>query len=438
MRILQCLLLLCILNSNSFAAESLLDVYWLALESDPELKQVEISYEIASEMKRQDLSSLLPSINISANTTDNSQKRSYNVSLFDGEEDYNSYGYSLTLKQSLFRYGNHVSFKQASDRINQADAEWIAAKQSLIVRTSERYFDVLAAQDNLRFVAAEKQAIKKQLEQVERRLNAGLSTITEVYEAKARLDSTIASEIEAQNQLSNSLESLRKMTDQYHVKLAPLKESIVMDSPDPVGAEKWETFALSDNLQVVALRHNNKLLRREIGKQRGGHYPELDLVAQYSKSISGGGNFGESETENRTVGLQLNMPIYQGGMVSSRTRTAIQQYNQNLAKMDATVRAVRGQAREAYLGVMASIARVQSLKQSVVSYQQAHKAIEAGYHAGMRTTFDVLQANRELYRAQRDYQRARYDYVLNGLRLKQSAGHLSLEDLKQVNLWLEQ
>ncbi len=437
MRIFQFLLLLCISTSNSFAAENLLDIYRLALESDPELKQVQIAYEMTQEMKRQDLSPLLPSINITGNTTDNSQKRTYDVSLFNGEENYNSNGYSLTLKQSLFRYENIVTYLQASDRINQADAEWISARQSLIIRVSERYFDVLAAQDNLRFVAAEKQAIQRQLEQVENRLNAGLSAITDVYEAKARLDSTIASEIEAQNQLSNSLEALRKITDQYHERLIPLKESLVMNSPDPVGAEKWEELALSDNLQIVALRHNNKLLRREIRKQRAGHYPALDLVATYSKSISGGGNFGDSKTENRTVGLQLNMPIYLGGMVSSRTRTAVQQYNQNLAKMETTIRAVRGQSRESYLGVMASIARVESLKQSVVSYHQAHKAIEAGFDAGMRTTFDVLQANRELYRAQRDYQRARYDYVLNGLRLKQSAGRLSLEDLKQVNLWLK-
>ncbi len=436
MRILQGLLLLSV-SMQSFAAENILDVYTLALESDPELKQVEISYEIAVEMKRQDRSPLLPSINVSANTTDNSQKRRYGLSQFDGEEDYNSYGYSVTLNQSLFRFENIVAFKQANDRINQADAELIAAQQSLIIRVSERYFDVLAAQDNLRFMAAEKQAIQRQLKQVESRLNAGLSAITEVYEAKARLDSTIASEIEAQNQLTNSLESLRKITDQYHEKLIPLKESLVMDAPTPVGTEKWQALALSDNLQVVALRHNNKVLRREIRKQRAGHYPALDLVARYSKSISGGGNFGDSETENRTVGLQLNMPIYLGGMVSARSRTAVAQYEQNLAKMEATIREVRGQAREAYLGVMASIARVQSLRQSVVSYQQAHIAIEASYNAGMRTTFDVLQANRELYRGQRDYQRARYDYVLNSLRLKESAGQLSLSDVKQVNLWLE-
>jgi len=435
--LINTLLLLCFSISNGYAAESLLDIYALSLESDPEIKQVQIDYEIALEAKKQRFSQRLPSINITGDTTDNGQKRTFDVSLFDGTEDFNSHGYSLTLKQSLFRYETNVSIEQASDRINQADAERVFAGQALIVRVSERYFDVLAAQDNLRFIEAEKQAVERQLAQASSRLNAGLVAITDVYEAKARLDTTIAQEVEAHNQLANSLESLREVTNRYHEQLRSLIESLVLSKPALLDASEWETLALKNNLQIISLRHNNQLLRREIDRQKAGRYPTLDLVATYSRSISGGGNFGRSDTENSAIGVQLNLPVYLGGATGSRIREARLQYNKNLEKMKATIRAVRGQTRKAYLGVIASITRVQSLKQSVISNNQALKAIEAGHDAGMRTTADVLQATRELYRTQRDYERARYDYVLNGLRLKQSAGNLSLADLRQANSWLE-
>ncbi|VAW83634.1 Type I secretion outer membrane protein, TolC family [hydrothermal vent metagenome] len=429
--------LLSLLLNNSYADESLLDIYMLSLESDPEIKQVQIEYDIARETKKQSLAQLFPTIHISGDTMDNAQKRSYDVSLFDGKEDYNSHGYSLRLKQSLFRYENHISFQQARGRIKQANAELMLAGQALIIRVSERYFNVLAAQDNLRFFDAEKKAVERQLAQAKSRLNAGLVAITDVYETQARLDNTIAQEVAADNQLANNLESLREVTNRYHEQLRPLAEFLVLLQPELADIKAWEELALAHNLQIISLRHNNFLLKKEIDKQKAGRYPTLDLVATYSRSISGGGNFGRSDTENRAIGLQLNLPIYLGGATGSRIREARQQYNKNLEKIKATIRSVKSQTRKHYLGVIASIAQVQSLKQSIVSNKQALKGIEAGYELGMRTTFDVLQANRELYRTQRDYQRARYDYVLNGLRLKQSVGDLSLLDLKKANSWLQ-
>ncbi len=434
---LKTLLLSIVINQSviphSFAVENLLDIYQLAIESDPDLKQVKLSHDIAVEMKQQDLSPMLPNIRLSGNLTNNAQKRTYEVSQFNGEEDYNSQGYSLTLSQSLFRYENHIRYQQADQRIKQTHTEWAIAKQTLIIQVTERYFNILAAQDNLRFIVAEKHAIQRQLEQVKNRLEAGLSAITDLYETQARLDSTIASEIEAQNQLENSREALRKITNQYHEKLAPLNEIQKLTAPTPLNIQHWESVALKNNLEMIALRHNNERLRQEIDKQRTGHYPTLDLVLKYAKSNSGGGNFGDSETEDRTIGLQLEMPIYQGGLVSSKIRTAKQAYHQDIKKLESTLRTVRTQTREAYLGVMASIARIKALKQAVHSNHQAIKAIQAGYNEGMRTTFDVLQANRELYRTQRDYQRARYDYLLSSLKLKQSTGQLIESDLHKIN-----
>jgi len=424
-------------HADTETTEGLLDIYAFSLALDPEIKQVQIDYEIALEARKQSFSRLLPNVNITANTTDNAQKRSYELSQFDGSEEYNSRGYSLTLRQPLFRYDNNVGLKQASDRISQADTELVFAGQALILRVAERYFDVLAAQDNLRFVKKEKQAVERQLAQAKRRLQAGLVAITDVYEAQARLDSTLAQEVEAHNQIANSLETLREVTNTYHQQLKPLGSALPLNKPELADASEWEALALDNNKELAALRHSNQSLFREIKKQKAGRYPTLDVVATYSRSIAGGGNFGRSDTKNRTIGLQLNMPIYLGGATSSRIREARQQYNKNLEKMKAAMRTVRGQTRKAYLGVMASIARVQSFNQSVASNAQALKAIESGYKLGMRTTADVLQATRELYRAQRDHERARYDYVLNGLRLKQFAGNLSLSDLRLADSWLK-
>lgn len=436
MRRLFLISVLFLLTNISLAAEDLLDIYALAVAANPDLKQAQLAYELSLESKRQDISLLLPSVNISGNTKKNKQKRTYDISQFDGEESYRSYGYSLTVKQSIFNYDNLVNLKQATDRVNQANTELQAAEQTLIINLLERYFEVLAAQDNIRFNIAEKQAVERQMAQAETRLNAGLATITDVYEAKAQLDATVAQEIDALYMLENSLESLREISNKRHDKLRPLVESFDLIKPVLSGVKNWVDVAVKNNLDIVSLRQNNSALRKEINRQRSGHYPTLDLVASYSKTTSGGGNFGQSDTESRTIGLQLNLPIYQGGAVSSRIKISIIRYQQNLKKINSSIRSIRSQVSKAYFGVLASIARVNSLKQLVESNGKALTAIEAGNRVGMRTVVDILLANRKLYKAQRDYERARYDYILNGLRLKQLAGNLSLEDLQQTNLRL--
>ncbi len=425
------------LIQNSSAAENILDLYRLAKISDPELRQAQLAQKIAIESRRQDFSRFLPTMSIGGDVTNNSQKRTYDVSQFDGEEEYNSYGYSLNLSQPVFRYENHVRYQQASDRIKQMHAELKLAEQSLIIRLAERYFDVLSAQDNIRFIGAEKSAVTRQLKQAEIRLDAGLAAITDVYEASAQLDSTKSLEIDARIQWDNSLESLREITQQYHDNLQPLNNALVLNTSDLRRIDEWVALGLASNLALSALRFDNQVLQRDISVQRTGHYPTLDLVAKYTKLNSGGGNFGRSDTEIRTVGVQLNIPLYQGGLTTARVKEAVFRYEQNLEKLDATRRSVRSEVRRAYFGVKGSVARIQSMKQSMISSAKALKAIEAGRGAGMRTTADVLNATQKLYQTERDYERARYDYVLNGLKLKKSTGTLSMSDLEQVNLWLK-
>ncbi len=438
MRWVFSIVLLCVSTNISFAAESFLDIYALAIAADPELKQVQLAYDIALEEKQQGMSLLLPNVSISGNSNKDKQKRSYEVSLFDGEESYSSYGYSLSIKQSLFNYNNIMSFRQAYDRINQVNTELRATEQSLIIKLLECYFDVLSAENNLRFVEAEKQAVERQLAQAETRLSAGLAAITDVFEARAQLDATIAQLFEAQNQLENSLEALREITNNHHDKLEPLVPSLHLVKPALFDINDWVDVAIKSNFTIAGLQHNSNLLRKEINRLRSGHLPTLDLVATYSKTISGGGNFGQSNIESSSIGLQFNMPIYQGGVVSSQVKTAVIQYQQNMEKLEAETRSVRMQVRKAYLGVLASISRVNSLERSVESSDKALHAIEAGNRVGMRTMVDILQANRKLHRVQRDYERARYDYVLNGFRLKQLAGSLSMEDLLRKKLWGKQ
>ncbi len=434
--LIRILMLLCFSINVSFSAEGLFDIYALALKADPTLRQSQLDYDIVVEQKHQDFSRWLPSISLSGDMTDNSQKRTYDVSQFDGEESYSSYGYSLSISQPLFRYENNVIYQQATDKVNQANISLRATQQALIIRMSERYFEILAATDNLGFINAEKISVKRQLTQAEGRLKAGLSAITDVYEAKAQLDSTIADVIEAKNQYENSLESLREITNRYHEKLRPLRVALELVEPPIVGVEKWIILALNNNPDILRLQHINQQLQHDVKRQRAAHYPTLDLVARYAKTTSGGGSFGNSNTENRTIGLQFSLPIYQGGAVTSRTKSAVLKHERNLEKLDATMRSVRRQVHKSYRGIMANIARVKSLAQSVISNEKALNAVETENKLGMRTITDVFQVNRKLYRARRDYQRARYDYVLNRLRLKQSVGNLSALDLKQIDRWL--
>jgi outer membrane protein len=414
-------------------AQDLNEIYNLSLQSDPQLKAAEAAFHASETARPQARALLLPNANFSADTSDNSQENK----ITSTTNDYNSNGYTLSITQPVFRYNYWIQLDQADSTIGQANAEYGAAQQDLIIRVAERYFAVLASLDNLEFARSEKTAIARQLEQAQKRFDVGLIAITDVHEAQAAYDLSVANEIQAENQVANSHEALSEITGQIHNELASLVDKIPLLAPDPASTEEWTKVALEQNLQLQALKYAAEAAKKNIKLQKSGHYPTLDLVASRTKSDVGGGSFGSRETDTDSISLQFNVPIYQGGLTTSKTQEAVHLHTQARENVEQQRRATLRQARDAYRGVLTGISRVKALKQAMVSSESALETTEAGFEVGTRTIVDVLVAQRELFRARRDYAQTRYDYILDTLRLKQAAGTLAPDDLQRINGWLK-
>lgn len=434
LKTLLCITLAFFVCRNTVAAD-LVEVYQMAESSDPVYSQSVAAYEATLEAKPQARALLLPTVSLNANTATNDQDISTSSGTSPGEVGFNSHGYSLDISQPVFRYDRYLSLQQADSQIQQAQAELDAALQDLVIRVSERYFDALAAIDNLNFVQAEKTSLGRQLEQAKQRFEVGLIAITDVHEAQAGYDRSVANEILAENLIDNTREALREVTGNYLTDLAPLGETMPLVTPEPAVIEKWTQISQQQNLQVIAAKNQLETTRQEIKIQQSGHLPTLDIVANKGYSSSGG-RFGGAQIHTTTIGLELNVPLFEGGLVNSRTREAHSLYNQAFQRLEETYRAAQRQTREAYLGVISGISQVKALAQSVISSESALEATQAGFEVGTRTTVDVVASQRVLLQAKRDYARARYDYILNTLRLKQAAGTLTPEDLQEITRWL--
>ncbi|EEF79527.1 TolC family outer membrane protein [Methylophaga thiooxydans] len=416
-------------------AENLIDVFELSLSSDPQLLAEAASRQAVGELDDQATANFLPQVDLTANTGKTWVDASSQS--FGGQTEYNDHGYTLSLVQPLYRRQNFVQKEQADIAIEGADASYVAAEQSLIVRVSERYFGVLGAEDDLTFALAEREAIAKQLEQTQQRFDVGMATITDTTEAQAAFDLANAAVIAAENALANANEQLRETSGKYINELTGLQSDSPLVSPEPEDINQWSQTALVQNPSLMVAKSNVDSAAQTIELQKSGHYPSLDLVAQKNYASQSDGNFsGSSKTHTEAIGLQFNLPIYAGGAVVSRTREAGYRLDQAMQNEEQQRRSVTRQTRESFNGVMSGISRVQALKQAVVSNEKALESTQAGYEVGTRTTVDVLDARRNLFSARRDYARSRYDYILNTLRLKQAAGIVTIEDLVQINSWL--
>ncbi|MDX5334274.1 MAG: TolC family outer membrane protein [Gammaproteobacteria bacterium] len=422
-------------------AEDLIDVYEIAAQNDPQIRAAEAAYQAAREATPQARASLLPQINASYQLSEQDQTISdADNPALNGDNDSSSDGWTLRLDQSIYNHQYWVALSQASDTVAQAEAELAAARQALFTRVAEAYFAVLAAEDTLRFAQAEKEAIARQLEQTERRFEVGLIAITDVKESQAQYDLAVAAEIDAINVLDNARESLQVLTGRYLDNLTPLGENLPLASPDPMDLQAWEERAMEQNLSLRAARFATERTRREIQRQRAGHYPTFDLVASYSEfdnsSARLGGVTSDFTSEDASIGVQANLPIFSGGRTSSLTSQARSLFQQAQEELELTRRETSRLTRASYLNVMSDISRVRALEQALISTRTAAEATQAGFEVGTRTSVDVLLALRETYRAERDYASARYTYILNTLRLKQAAGMLARDDLEAVNNWL--
>ena len=411
-------------TSSVALAENLHDVFKFALASDPEFLATGSDYRAALEIRPQALAGLLPNARLSFNTHWNERQR---------RRDYRSDTLVLDVEHPIYRRDRRITVEQTDSRIARADALYAAARQDLMVRVAERYFRVLEADDELSFARATLEAFEQQLAQSRQRFEVGLIAITDVEEAKAGFDLSRAQLIAAENALDIAREALRETTGEYQERLAPLGD-LHLAMPEPADIDKWTEIALERNLRLLAARHDTETARREIERIQAGHSPTLDAVGSFGLNDSESDVAGATRRAN--IGLRLSLPLYSGGSVLSRTRESRHRYQRTLDLLERERRSAQRETRDAYLGVNSGISRVHALEQAVRSSETAAAAIEAGFQVGTRTSVDVLDAQRDRFRARRDLSEARYSYILNVLRLKRAAGILSEDDLQLISIWL--
>ncbi|MFM8332331.1 MAG: TolC family outer membrane protein, partial [Candidatus Methylumidiphilus sp.] len=343
--------------------------------------------------------------------------------------------WSVDLRQSVFAWDNWVALKRADRQVAQAEADYAAAQQSLILRVSEAYFNVLAAQDAVNSQQSALEAISRQLEQAEKRFEVGLIAITDVDAAQAGYDQSRANEIKAENDLNNAREAMREIVGEFEGTISSLAPEIPLDPPQPADIEAWNQRAQESNLTIIAAQNQSELAQKGIDLQFAGHLPTLDLVG--TAGFTDNNRPNGIRTEVQIISMQLNMPLFQGGLVNSKVRQAREQYLAAQENLDVQRRAANKQVKIAYRGITTSISQTAALKSAVASAQSALDATEAGFEVGTRTMIDVLLVQSKLYQAKQNYAKARYDYITNSLSLKQAAGVLMREDVELVNRWLE-
>ncbi len=436
----------CLVGASPAFAVNLDGVLDLALKNDPRLRAAAYRRDAVAENKTQAVANLLPHLGASASyDRGNSQLTIADTKLSDSDVSNDTYG--VWLRQSLYRQANYESLDIARAQISEADALYQVAYLDFLVRVAERYFLVLTLTDGVTFAEAEETAFQRQYEQAEQRFEVGLTAVTDVHEAKASYDTARARAIVARNNLADAKEALRELTGTYFEDYDNLQTVLPLVEPSPANAEEWVKMALTSSPSIRAVQASVEVAEGDVRLQRAGHFPTLDLVARYNDYTNnkyqvrndfqepiGTTSLGVDDT---TVQLLLEVPIYSGGAISSRTRQASDLFDARSQDLEDVQRATVRQTRNAYRGILGGIEEVGAYGQAVVSAQSAVEATQAGFEVGTRTIVDVLIAQQHFYQAQRDNSLARHAYILNHLRLKLVAGLLTEEDLRVVNQLLQ-
>jgi len=431
-----CLLLAALCAAAPAIAADIVQVYRDALANDQQYAAARATAEASRERLPQGLAGLLPVLSAAAGTLWNENSyRSDSVSLGN---DYNSNSYNVNLTQPLFRWQNVVQYGQARWQVVQAEANLAQASQDLILRVAQAYFDVLFAIENLKAVRANKAAIATQLEQAKMNFEVGTATITDANEAQARYDLASAQEIAAQNDLDVKRYALRVIVGRNPGELNSLKPQAQLRPPEPALIERWVDAAENGNFTVQAQQAASEVAAREVERQRAGHYPTLDAVANYGRNNSPGSpssqlSNGTLEATTRNIGLQLNIPLFQGGLVNSRVREALANRSGAQAALENARRTAALNSQQSFLGVVNGLAQVRALDAALVSSLGALESNKLGYEVGVRINIDVLNAEQQVYVTRRDLARARFDTLLAQLRLKAAVGSLGETDLEQIN-----
>ena len=420
------------------SAADLLETYHAAQSQDAVFAAARAAQRAGLEKLPQGRSLLLPSVNLSANGTFNDSSNHYsgaNAAFYpSGATRYNTHGYGVNLTQPLYRQQNRVAYTEAGLQVTQTDAQFRAVEQDLVVRVAQTYFDVLIAQDSVQLAGAQKTAITEQLEQAKRNFEVGTATITDTLEAQARYDLVSSQEIAAQSNLEIKKRALQQLTNAVPGNLRQLGQQFKLEALQPAEMEKWVEQAQQRNPQLAVAQIAAELAEKETARNRGEHQPTLDLVANYSENYASGGITGvSSDGHNTSIGVQFNMPLYQGGAIQSRVREAEANRDRAKDELENMRRTITLQVHEAYLGVVNGIAQVKALQQALKSSESLLEASKLGQEVGVRTNLDVLNAQQQLYSTRRDLYQAEYSYLISQLRLKAAVGTLAEDDLAKVN-----
>jgi outer membrane protein len=423
-------------------AFDLLTVYQMAEDNDPALQAARGTELSEFENRYQALANFLPTLSGTASKlgthTNQNQLQNFTNDI-----------YTLSLNQTIFNYQNWVQYAQAKNIDKQACAAYADVELNLILRTAQAYFDILQAEDALKYATAQRDAFAKFLDQTQQRFNVGLIAITDVQIAKASHDNSNALVIAAANDVENKKQILQQIIGQKVDQVVPLREVLKLPPPDPFNIQCWVDFSLQNNWGLKAAEYNARVSQQNIQLQAAGHLPTVNLVGNVSSnnypSISAAQAAVRTDTlvlnplpaKTSALGIQLSVPIFSGGAVVSKTRQAAYLFEQDSKRAEVVYRNVESQTRQAYLGVLSQIAQIEALKQAIVSNQSALDATQASFNVGTRTIVDVLNSQTNLILAQQSYAKARYAYIIQSLTLKLFAGILSPEDICHVNSWLK-
>jgi outer membrane protein len=447
--------------AGTAAAKDLAGVYDDALHSDPTIRQADANRLAAREARPQAWSAVLPQIAGTASITrDHNSGYQDFISQIPNPDpnlppvlevlpepntiDTTTRGWAVNLRSNLFSWTNWMQIKAASAEVAQAEANYKAAEQDLILRVATAYFQVLSAEAGVEANSAALEAITRQLDQANKRFDVGLIAITDVQDAKAGHDNAAAAVIQAKRQLATAQYRLQEITGQQYDHLARPGGDMPLKGPEPLDESAWVDISLQQNLALISSRLAAEIARDNVRSAIGGHLPTLDLVAgrSYTKGDSDQvidyqpfSNI-DNKFNDRQIGLQFTLPIFSGGYTQSKVRESEYRWRAAKEAVVASSRATERQSRDAYLGVISGVARVQALRQARESSQTALKATEAGYDVGTRTSVDVLNARRVLVQAETDYANSKYDYIVSVLQLREAAGTLDRAQLLEVNAWL--
>ncbi|HEX6829826.1 MAG TPA: TolC family outer membrane protein [Burkholderiales bacterium] len=414
---------------TSAGAADLLEVYRDALAQDSQYAAAKAQYQALQERIPQARAGLLPFVNLTGDVSEVYAEATGPNPSFDDT----SKGFTVSASQPLFRMPNYIAYEQAKNQVEQGADLLKATEQDLTLRTATAYFDVLLAEFNVRLQQALKTAFSEQLEQAKRSFEVGTATIVDTYEAQSRYDLANSQEIAALNDLEVKQRTLQSITGKSYASLKSFAEKVPLVPPDPNRMDYWVDLAESSSLSVSAQLLALEVARKEIDRQRAGHYPTVDLVANYSnRPVATQLAIGEN-VQSTTIGIQLALPIFQGFGQESKVKEAIALEDRARSDLESARRNASLSAKQAFLGVTSGIAQARALEQALVSSNGQLESTKLGREVGVRTTVDVLNAEQQLISTRRDLAQAYYNYLLSHLRLKSAAGVLGEEDVARIN-----